>query len=68
MTLTDTNSDTQTTIQMPTPVGSDNITPNQGASGTNQGKNGDDRHNMRGKTRRTEATIKSRFEIISVNL
>ena len=38
---TNTHSDKKTTIQMPTPGRSDNVTPNQRGSGTNQGTNGD---------------------------
>ena len=41
MIITDTNRDTQTKIQTPTPRGSDNAKTNQGESGTNQGKNRD---------------------------
>ena len=52
MTPTDTNIDTQTTIQMPTPGGIDNVTPNQGASGNNQGTNRDDKSNVRGQNQK----------------
>ena len=36
MTPTNKNSDTQNTIQTPTPGGSDDVTTNQGGVGTNQ--------------------------------
>ena len=49
MTPIDKNSNTQTIIQTSTTGGSDNGTPNQGGSGTNQGTNQEKQQNIRGR-------------------
>ena len=68
MTPTDTNNDTKTKIQTPTPGGSDNVTSNQGASGSNQGTNREYWYNTRGQKQKNRGINQHsiRYQIINV--
>ena len=63
----DTNKDTKTKIQTPTPGGNDNVKSNQGGNETNQQMD-TTKVIQRGETRRTQVTIKIRFNTRAIIL